>query len=67
MQYIDIYWLVYPNFYDGVPMFGFWEIGMFLGFAGLFLMTMVKFMTKNSLVPINDPRMHEAVKHHVTY
>lgn len=67
MQYIDIYWLVYPNFYDGVPKFGFWEVGMFLGFAGLFLMTMVKFMTKNSLVPINDPRMHEAVKHHVTY
>lgn len=67
MQYIDIYWLVYPNFYEGVPKFGFWEIGMFLGFAGLFLMTMVKFMTKNSLVPVNDPRMHEAVKHHVTY
>lgn len=67
MQYIDIYWLVYPNFFDGTPKFGFWEVGMFLGFAGLFLMTMVKFMTKNSLVAINDPRMHESVKHHVTY
>lgn len=67
MQYIDIYWLVYPNFFDGAPQFGFWEVGMFLGFAGLFLLTMVKFLTKNSLVPVNDPRIHEAVKHHVTY
>lgn len=67
MQYIDLYWLVYPNFNDGVPKFGGWEIGMFLGFAGLFLMTMIQFMTKNSLVAVNDPRLHEAVKHHVTY
>lgn len=67
MQYIDLYWLVYPNFFDGVPKFGFWEIGIFLGFLGLFLATMVQFMTKNSLVAVNDPRMHEAIKHHVTY
>ncbi len=67
MQYIDIYWLVYPNFFDGVPKFGIWEVGMFLGFAGLFLMTIINFMTKNSLVPLKDPRMHESVKHHVTY
>jgi hypothetical protein len=67
MQYVDIYWLVYPNFFDGVPQFGFWEIGMFLGFAGLFLMTMIQFMTKNSLVAVGDPRMHEATKHHVSY
>ncbi|MEK6628615.1 MAG: molybdopterin oxidoreductase [Bdellovibrionota bacterium] len=67
MQYTDLYWLVYPNFNDGVPRFGFWEIGMFLGFAGLFLMTMTNFLTKNSLVAVNDPRIHEAIKHHVTY
>jgi len=67
MQYVDLYWLVYPNFNDGVPKFGFWEVGIFLGFAGLFLLTMTQFMTKNSLVAVNDPRMHEAVKHHVTY
>lgn len=67
MHYVDIYWLVYPNFNDGTPKFGFWEIGMFLGFAGLFLTTMIQFMTKNNLVAIKDPRLHEALKHHVTY
>ena len=67
MQYIDLYWLVYPNFFGGSPKFGFSEIGVFLGFAGLFLMTVVKFMSKNSLVAVKDPRIHEALKHHVTY
>ena len=67
MQYIDIYWLVYPNFNDGVPQFGFWEIGMFLLFAGLFIATLVRFLSKNSIVAVRDPRMHESVNHHVTY
>ncbi len=67
MHYLDIYWLVYPNFFDGQPQFGLWEIGMFLGFAGLFLWTLTQFMSKNSLVAIKDPRLHEALKHHVTY
>lgn len=67
MQYVDLYWLVYPNFYDGVPKFGGWEVGIFLGFTGLFLLTMTKFMAKNNLVAIKDPRLHEALKHHVSY
>jgi hypothetical protein len=67
MQYVDLYWLVYPNFFDGQIKFGFWEIGMFLGFAGLFMLTTLQFMTKHSLVAVGDPRMHEALKHHVTY
>ncbi len=67
MQYVDLYWLVYPNFFDGIPQFGFWEIGIFLGFAGLFIMTMIQFFKKNSLVAIKDPRLHEALNHHVTY
>ncbi len=67
MQYVDLYWLVYPNFFDGEPQFGFWEIGIFLGFAGLFIMTMVQFMKKHNLVAIKDPRLHEALNHHVTY
>ncbi len=67
MQYVDIYWLVYPNFFDGVPQFGLWEIGIFLGFTGLFLLTLIQFLSKNNIVAINDPRLHEALNHHVTY
>lgn len=67
MQYVDIYWLVYPNFFDGVPQFGFLEISIFVGFAGIFLKLLTGFMTKNNLVAVKDPRMHEALNHHVTY
>jgi hypothetical protein len=67
MHYVDVYWLVYPNFFDGVPMFGLWEIGLFLLFAGLFFLGLLTFMSKNSLVAVKDPRIHEALKHHVTY
>lgn len=67
MQYVDIYWLVYPNFFDGQVTFGFWEVGIFAGFAGLFMLCIFSFWSKNSLVPLKDPRLHEAINHHVAY
>ncbi len=67
MQYLDVYWLVYPNFNDGHVVFGFYEVTMLALFLGLFLMTMMKFFQKNSVVAIKDPRLHEALNHHVTY
>lgn len=67
MQYVDIYWLVYPNFNDGHVVFGLSEIAMLLLFIGIFLTTMMKFFTQHSVVAIKDPRLHEALHHHVTY
>lgn len=67
MQYVDIYWMVYPNFFDGHVTFGVVEIGIFCGFAGLFLFGLTSFFQKFNLIPIKDPRLHEAISHHVTY
>jgi hypothetical protein len=67
MQYLDIYWMVYPNFYEGHVTFGFWEIGMMAFFGGLFMIGLMGFLARNSLVPLKDPRLHEAVNHQVTY
>ncbi len=67
MQYVDIYWMIYPNFYEGHVTFGFWEIGMMAFFAGIFLLGILNFFSKHSLIPLKDPRLHEAVGHHVTY
>ncbi|MEK6774699.1 MAG: molybdopterin oxidoreductase [Bdellovibrionota bacterium] len=67
MQYVDIYWMVYPNFNDGHLAFGLWEIGIFIGFTGLFMFTLFNFFKNNSLVPLKDPRLSEAINHHVTY
>lgn len=67
MQYVDIYWLVYPNFFHGHVEFGFYEITLLCLFVGLFLLSIIKFFQKNSLVAIKDPRLHESIHHHVTY
>lgn len=67
MQYVDVYWMVYPNFNDGLVTFGIWEIGIFMGFLGVFLFCVTTFLRKFSLVPLKDPRLHEAVSHHVMY
>ncbi len=67
MQYVDIYWMVYPNFNDGLIKFGVLEIGLFLGFLGLFLLAVTAFFKKYSVVALKDPRLHEAINHHVTY
>lgn len=67
MQYIDIYWMVYPNFNDGLIRFGALEIGLFLGFLGIFLLALTSFLKKYSVVALKDPRLQEAINHHVTY
>lgn len=67
MQYVDIFWLVYPNFFEGNLVFGLPEVGLMMGIGGLFLWTFTHFLSKNSLVPLKDPRLHEAIAHHVTY
>jgi hypothetical protein len=67
MQYLDIYWMVYPNFNDNQMVFDIYSIGMLLGFLGILGLTMIRFYQKNGLVAVKDPRMHEALHHHVTY
>ncbi|MBX9769281.1 MAG: molybdopterin oxidoreductase [Bdellovibrionales bacterium] len=64
-QYMDLYWLVYPNFYKRGVIFGFYEVGGFILILGLFLMAVTRFWGKHSLVAIKDPRMHEALNHHI--
>ncbi|MDZ4662334.1 MAG: molybdopterin oxidoreductase [Pseudomonadota bacterium] len=68
MEYVDLYWLIYPNIKGGSHvMFGVWEIGVFLGFLGAFMFAVSRFLAKHSLIPMNDPRRHESMAHHVSY
>lgn len=67
MQYVDVYWMVYPNFNGNHVVFGFYEIAMLLLFVGLFLLTLGHFYKTKGVVAVKDPRMHEATHHHVAY
>ena len=67
MQFIDLYWLIYPHFDPHFPWFGWLEIAIFLFFASLFIRSILNFLKKHSPVPLKDPRAGEALSHKVTY
>ena len=67
MQYVDIHWMIYPNLDSANYLMGWQEAGPFLMLGGLFLYSVTNFLSKNSLVPMRDPRLEESVYHVVTY
>ncbi|MCM2282460.1 MAG: molybdopterin oxidoreductase [Bdellovibrionaceae bacterium] len=67
MQYVDIHWMVYPNLNKEHWIFGPLEIGAFLFFGGMFLWSILNFLSKNAVVPVKDPRIEESIRHVVTY
>lgn len=62
-QWLDVYWLVFPTFFTE-PIFGWMEIGMFVGFASIFLLCIGNFLSRVPLVPAKDPFLHEGLHHH---
>jgi len=66
MQWVDNYWLIYPNFNDGHVVFSYQEVGLFLGFFGLFIFSISRFLSQNKLVAVKDPYIQEAIHHHVS-
>ncbi|MCB0342367.1 MAG: molybdopterin oxidoreductase [Pseudobdellovibrionaceae bacterium] len=67
MQFVDIYWLVYPSYNEEHAVFSVYEVLIFAGFLGAFLLTLTRFLSRNNLVPVKDPRIQEALHHHVVY
>lgn len=63
-QWIDMYLHIFPGVL-GEPVFGFVEIGSFLGFAGLFALIFGYTLGKAPLVPANHPYLEESLYHHV--
>ncbi len=67
MQYVDIYWLVYPNLAHDYVAFSWMEVAAFAGFAGLFGLAVTRFLSQYNILPIKDPRRSESINHHVMY
>ena len=68
MQFVDLYWLIYPNLNPNHELvFGWTEVLIFLGFIGGFVFVALRFLSQNPLIPYNDPRLYESLHHHVTY
>lgn len=63
-QWIDDLWMVQPEFFKDGPQLGWIELGMTLGFIGLFGTAITRFLAKHSVVAIGDPKLAESVFHH---
>lgn len=67
MQFVDLYWLIYPNLNSEEVVGGILDFLVWCGFLGLFLMCVTRFWSKHAIVPVHDPRQHESNHHHVVY
>jgi hypothetical protein len=63
-QWIDVMWMIQPEFFHTGPKLGWIEVGTTLGFIGLFGLVVSRFLAKNNIVAIGDPKLAESVFHH---
>lgn len=62
-QWLDVYYMVMPPFFPQGPVFGWIEIGTFLGFLGLFGISVGRFLEKVPAIPLKDPRLEPCLEH----
>lgn len=61
MHWIDLYWLVLPQFSPGRIPFHFVDIGCLVGICGLFIANLCWIARGHSLIPLRDPRLGESL------
>ncbi len=71
--FLDVYMAVFPPLVHTFaatgghtyPVFGLYEIGIFLGFVGVFIFVIFKNMAKRKhILPVNHPYIEESILHH---
>jgi Ni/Fe-hydrogenase subunit HybB-like protein len=62
-QFIDLYIQIFPGTV-GEQVLGFQEIGIFVGFAGLFMLVTGWVLSRANLYPVNHPFLEESLNHH---
>ena len=63
MCYIDLYWLIQPNFHHHGAAFGLGDIGSLLFVGGLFLFLFFRRLNGANLIPSGDPRLAECLSY----
>jgi hypothetical protein len=63
-QWIDLYWLVLPAFSPQTVVLGWTEIGITLGFVGLFGWWVLRFLSRHPVAAANDPLFESSVRFH---
>ncbi|MBL7714938.1 MAG: hypothetical protein JNL01_05680 [Bdellovibrionales bacterium] len=63
-HWVDLMWLIQPQFSPSGPMLGWIELGVPMIFLGLFGFSVLNFLTRNNVVAIGDPKLEQSVHHH---
>lgn len=64
-HWLDYYMMIMPGTLGENAGFGIIEIGVILGFVGLFAFSMLTSLSKAPLVPKNHPFLEESLNHHI--
>lgn len=64
-HWYDMYLLVMPGTMFDHQHYGLLELGMFLAFLGVFIMVVLRALTKAPLMPVNHPYLEESIHHHI--
>jgi uncharacterized membrane protein YczE len=63
-HWIDLYWLILPAFSRQTVVLGWAEIGITLGFLGLFGWCLLRFFARHPVAPRRDPAFEASVRFH---
>lgn len=64
-HWLDYYMMIMPGTLAEEAGFGIIEIGIALGFAGIFTFSMLSILSKAPMVPKNHPFLDESLNHHI--
>ncbi|MGM0565899.1 MAG: hypothetical protein ACQESX_03975 [Bacteroidota bacterium] len=62
--WIMLYLQIMPGSYGTLP-FGFTEAGLWLGYAGGFILLVFRLLSKSTIIPVNHPQLKESIHHHL--
>lgn len=66
-HWLDYYLAIMPGIAGDHAGIGFYEIGLIIGYLGLFLFVVLHGLSKASLVPQNHPYFKESLEYHTNY
>lgn len=64
MHYLDLFWLIMPNFSKNSVNFGWIEITAIVWMLSLFVLILVWNFNRYALIPLKDPRLKESLEFH---
>ncbi|HVB40908.1 MAG TPA: hypothetical protein VNE83_08400 [Terriglobales bacterium] len=60
-EWVDCYWMIMPPIHKAFYMPNWVELGVFLGFLGIFGLLTTRYLSKHAMVPVGDPKFLASV------